>query len=136
MASQVNTTLTLRNWYIGRMIDVKVLKKQRAGYDQEIVAALSRQFAKKYGRSFSRASLYHMLQFAQLFADAQIVATLSQQLSRSHFHMLLPVQTAEARAYYIGLDPSVVDTLKPASHWRSEVPFHHATQDRHRAVQA
>ncbi|WP_234958984.1 hypothetical protein, partial [Corynebacterium appendicis] len=31
-----------------------------------------------------------------------------------------------------GPDPLVVDTLKPASRWESEVPFHHATQDLHR----
>ena len=35
-----------------------------------------------------------------------------------------------------GPDPLAVDTLKPASRWESEVPFHHATQDLHRAVQA
>ena len=35
-----------------------------------------------------------------------------------------------------GPDPLVVDTLKPACRWGSEVPFHHATQDLHRAVQA
>ena len=35
-----------------------------------------------------------------------------------------------------GPDPQMVDTLKPASRWGSEVPFHHATQDLHRAVQA
>ncbi|WP_411707042.1 ATP-binding cassette domain-containing protein [Corynebacterium sp. LaCa78] len=30
-----------------------------------------------------------------------------------------------------GPDPQMVDTLKPASRWGSEVPFHHATQDLH-----
>ena len=35
-----------------------------------------------------------------------------------------------------GSDPLMVDTLKPAFRWGSEVPFHHATQDLHRAVQA
>lgn len=100
-AAQVNATLTLRNWYIGRMIDVAVLKEVRAGYNQEIVATLARQLATRYGRSFSKANLYRMLQFAQAFPDAQIVATLSQQLSWSHFHALLPVRTPEARSFYV-----------------------------------
>ena len=92
-ATQVDATLTLRNWYIGRMIDVAVLKEQRAGYEQEIVATLARQLAGRYGRrSFSRANLYRMLQFTRLFPDAEIVATLSQQLSWSHLHALLPVR--------------------------------------------
>lgn len=34
-----------------------------------------------------------------------------------------------------GPDPLAVDTLKPACRWGSEVPFRHATQDLHRAVQ-
>lgn len=101
-AAQVNATLTLRNWYIGRMIVVTVLKEKRAGYEQEIVATLARQLAERYGRrSFSRANLYRMLQFAQLFPDSEIVATLSQQLSWSHLHSLLAVRAPEARAFYI-----------------------------------
>ncbi|QCB27400.1 Putative sialic acid transporter [Corynebacterium endometrii] len=35
-----------------------------------------------------------------------------------------------------GPDPLMVDTLKPAFRWGSEVPFYYATQDLHRAVQA
>lgn len=42
-AAQVNATLTLRNWYIGRMIDVAVLHEDRAGHNQEVVASLGRQ---------------------------------------------------------------------------------------------
>ena len=37
---------------------------------------------------------------------------------------------------FVGADPLVVDTLEPAFLWGSEVSFHHATQDLHRAVQA
>ncbi len=101
VATQVNATLTLRNWYIGRMIDVEVLKEGRADYDQEIVATLARELAGRYGRSFSRANLYRMLQFARTFPDLEVVATLSRELSWSHFHTLLPVGTPEARAFYI-----------------------------------
>ncbi|WRS29199.1 PDDEXK nuclease domain-containing protein [Actinomycetaceae bacterium MB13-C1-2] len=100
-AAQVNATLTLRNWYIGRMIDVEVLREERAGYEQEIVATLARQLTNEYGRSYSRANLYRMMQFAREFPEADIVATLSRQLSWSHFHVLLPVRTDEARSFYI-----------------------------------
>jgi|GEM_PF-3192744 hypothetical protein len=41
-ATQVNATLTLRNWYIGRMIDVAVLHEDRAGHARELVASLAR----------------------------------------------------------------------------------------------
>lgn len=78
-----------------------MLQEERAGYDEEIVATLSRQLAKQYGKSFSRANLYRMLQFAQSFPDASSVATLSRHLTWSHFLVLLPVETAEARTFYV-----------------------------------
>lgn len=99
-ASQVNATLTLRNWYIGRMIDVAVLHEDRARYDREIVASLAQQLTTKYGRGFDRTNLYRMVRFYQQFNEAQIVATLSQQLSWSHFRELLSLKTGEARAFY------------------------------------
>ncbi|WP_425292273.1 tyrosine-type recombinase/integrase [Corynebacterium mayonis] len=48
----------------------------------------------------------------------------------------LPGQWTLHTLRHRGPDPLVVDTLKPAFRWGSEVPFHHATQDLHRAVQA
>lgn len=64
-AAQANATLTLRNWYIGRSIDVAVLREGRAGHDQELVASLA------------------------------------QQVSWTHFRELLPLSTDDARAFYV-----------------------------------
>ena len=44
----------------------------------------------EYGRGFSCSELTRMDQFAQLFPEHEIVATLSQQLSWSHVHALQP----------------------------------------------
>ena len=41
-----------------------------------------------------------MVKFATLFPDEQIVVTLSQQLSWSHFLALLPIEDPLARAFY------------------------------------
>jgi predicted nuclease of restriction endonuclease-like (RecB) superfamily len=101
VATQTNAALTLMNWQIGRMIDVEVLKEQRAGYDREIVATLSRQLSSAYGRGFGRANLHRMVQFSQVLPDEEKVATLSQQLSWSHLKEILPVRTPEARDFYI-----------------------------------
>lgn len=46
---------------------------------------MSRELTREYGAGFKEASLWRMVQFAELFPDEQIVATLSQQLSWSHF---------------------------------------------------
>lgn len=101
VAVQANAALTMMNWQIGHIVDAEVLQQQRAEYAKEIVATLSRQLAKRYGRGFDRPSLYRMSQFAQVFPDKEIVATLSRQLSWSHFKDLLPVYSDEARAFYI-----------------------------------
>lgn len=41
-----------------------------------------------------------MLKFAELFPDKQIVATLSQQLSWSHFVEILPLKEPLKRDFY------------------------------------
>lgn len=45
-AVQENATLTLRNWYIRRLIDVAVLREGRVGHDQELVASLAQQVSR------------------------------------------------------------------------------------------
>src|SRR5690606_34009298 len=50
-------------------------------------------------RGFSHAEIARMIQFAQTFPTEEIVVTLSQQLSWSHFHALLPIKDPLARAY-------------------------------------
>ena len=41
-----------------------------------------------------------MLQFAEQFNDSSIVVTLSRQLSWSHFLVLIPVKSSEAKLFY------------------------------------
>ena len=101
VASQANAAITLMYWEIGHLIEVDILQRERADYAQEIVATLGRQLTERFGRGFTRSNLHRMVQFAQAFPEREIVATLSQQLSWSHFIVLLPVRTPEARAFYI-----------------------------------
>lgn len=100
-ATQVDATLTLRNWYIGRMFDVAVLKEGHAGHDQELVASLGQQLTSKYGRGFDRTNLCRMVRFSQQFAEPELVASPGQQVSWTHFKALLPLASAEARAFYV-----------------------------------
>lgn len=102
-AAQVNATLTLRNWYIGRWIDAVVLREGRAGHDQELVASLAQQLTSRYGRGCDRTNLYRMVRFSQQFAEPELVASLGQQVGWTHFKALLPMANAnaEARALYV-----------------------------------
>ena len=60
----------------------------------------SRELTADYGRGFSCPELTRMDQFAQLFPEHEIVATLSQQLSWSHMDALLPIRDPLARDFY------------------------------------
>jgi len=95
-----NREVTLMYWEIGRYINSVLLGGERAEYGKQIVARLSQQLVEMYGKGFEYTKLTRMVKFAELFSDVEILATLSQQLSWSHFVEILPLETEEARLYY------------------------------------
>lgn len=100
VAQAANSTLTLLYWKLGERIGREILLGQRAEYGEQIVSTLSTQLARDYGKGFGLRSLRRMVQFAEVFPDEPMVATLSQQLSWSHFVELLPLKQPLQRAYY------------------------------------
>ena len=54
----------------------------------------------EYGRGYSEKNLRRMMQFAEAFPQEEIVATLSRQLSWSHFSALLPLTQPLQREFY------------------------------------
>lgn len=101
LSLQFNSTLVLLNWEIGFKIDQDVLKHKRADYGKQIISQLAKELQIKYGRGFDRASLFRMMQFSKFFPDQEIVATLSQQLSWSHFVEIIAISDELKRNYYI-----------------------------------
>jgi predicted nuclease of restriction endonuclease-like (RecB) superfamily len=95
-----NCEVTLMYWEVGKHISSVVLDYKRGEYGKQIVATLSQQLQGKYGKSFEYTKITRMIKFAELFPDTKIVATLSQQLSWSHFKEILPLKTEEARMFY------------------------------------
>jgi predicted nuclease of restriction endonuclease-like (RecB) superfamily len=102
-ARAVNSTLVTMYWQIGKRIREDVLKEQRAGYGQEIVATLSKQLIAEYGKGFDRRNLFYMIRFAEVFPDEQIVNALRSQLSWTHFRELLPIDDGLKRDFYAEL---------------------------------
>jgi predicted nuclease of restriction endonuclease-like (RecB) superfamily len=100
VAAQANYALTLLFWKIGRRVNEAVLQNRRADYGKQIVVTLARQLTEKYGRNFEEKNLRRMLQFAEQFPEETIVGPLARQLSWSHFLMLLPLQSLEAKLFY------------------------------------
>lgn len=100
LAATVNAELTLLYWRIGQRLSSEVLGGERAQYGAQLMDRLGERLAQEFGRGFEAKNLRRMVQFAQAFADASIVATLSRQLSWSHVVALLPLKSAEARHHY------------------------------------
>ncbi|HEU0226945.1 MAG TPA: DUF1016 N-terminal domain-containing protein [Arachidicoccus soli] len=100
LIAKVNSSLTMLFWHIGNRINNEILQHKRADYGKQIVVTLSRQLSKKYGRNFEEKNLRRMLQFAEQFTEEQNVVTLSRHLSWSHFIVLLPLKSLEAKLFY------------------------------------
>ena len=99
-AATVNSELTLLFWRIGQRIRSEVLAGNRAEYGEEVVGTLAAHLVRDHGPGFAEKSLRRMVQFAAVFPEESIVATLSRQLSWSHFVLLLPLKDPLQREYY------------------------------------
>ena len=100
VATAVNSRLVVLYWQIGKRIREEVLEQKRAAYGDEIVVTLSRQLTQDYGRGFSRPNLFHMLRFAEVFPDHEIVYALSRQLSWTHFRAIVYLDDPLKRDFY------------------------------------
>ncbi|WOP17470.1 YhcG family protein [Raineyella sp. LH-20] len=100
IASYANATLTMTYWRVGAIIDSEVLNEERAEYGAQTLVTLSQELTARFGRGFDEPNLNRMVKFARLFPDTEILVTLSQKLSWSHFLALLPLRSADARGFY------------------------------------
>ena len=107
VAATANYELTMMYWHIGERINHEVLGNQRAEYGKQIVASVSRQLQQEYNiKGFDEKNIRRMMQFTSLFPDSQIVATVSRQLSWSHFVEVLPLKDDLQREFYLTLAAS------------------------------
>lgn len=100
VAVQINSGVTLLFWQVGKHVNNFILNNQRAEYGKQIVSTLSAQLVAQYGRNYEEKNLRRMLQFAEQFTDFEIVVPLARQLSWSHFILLLPLKSQEAKMFY------------------------------------
>ena len=100
LASTANSALTQLYWHIGERLRRDVLGAKRADYGKQILATVSQEFVQHYGKGFTSSSLSRMMAFAEVFPSFDVVATLSQQLSWSHFVEILPLKQPLEREFY------------------------------------
>ena len=102
VAVSVNSAMTMMYWHIGNRINHEVLGGERATYGKQIVAGLSVELNRIYGKNaFSEKHLRQMTRFAEVFPDKEIVYTLCRQLSWSHFRLLVPMEDNLQREFYL-----------------------------------
>lgn len=100
VAQAVNAGLVTLYWHIGRRIRQEILGESRATYGERIVDSLSTQLTAEYGRGFDRRNLFHMIRFAEVFPDEEIVYALRTQLSWTHFRELIAIDDPLKREFY------------------------------------
>ncbi|MEA3324659.1 MAG: PDDEXK nuclease domain-containing protein [Euryarchaeota archaeon] len=99
-AQTANAALVTLYWNIGNRIKTDILGNERAQYGKEIVSALSRQLTTEYGAGFSDKTLRHMIRFAEVYPDEQIVSALQRQLSWTHFKEIIYIDDQLKRGFY------------------------------------
>jgi len=100
VARAVDSGLVLLYWSIGNRIRKDILKEKRAEYGQQIVAAVARQLVAEFGNGFGSRNLFYMVQFNEVFPDAEIVNALRSQLGWTHFRSLLRLDDPLKRDFY------------------------------------
>ena len=98
VVSYVNTTLLFMYWNIGKLIVEYQKGEGRAKYGDRLIERLSIELTKDYGSGFTKSNLKRMRQFYLCFEKG---ATLSHQLSWSHYVLIITIKDPLSRDYYI-----------------------------------
>lgn len=86
-------------WHIGRhSVEFAQGGAQRAAYGQRLLPQLGQALSAEFGRGFDATNLRHMRGFYQAFP---IRDALRRELSWTHYRLLLRVDSAEARQWYV-----------------------------------
>jgi len=124
----VNSRMVLAYWHIGReIVEEEQHGENRAEYGERLIRGLSKRLTAKYGRGFSATSLWDFRRFYVAYAhrSQEIVHTvrgesnlpgkvrtmcgesaapshggLSDELSWSHYRLLMRVENEHARSFY------------------------------------
>ena len=94
-----NTEMLLAYWNIGKEIVEEEQKgKHRASYGRALIKELSVKLTLEYGKGFTDTNLRYMRQFYQVFEKHH---ALRDELSWTHYRILLKVEKENAREFYM-----------------------------------
>lgn len=94
-----NFTMVQAYWHIGKLIvEEEQNGKQRAEYGKALLETLSVRLTGEYGKNFSNRNLRYIRQFFISFPKRN---ALRSELTWTHYRLLLKVEKAEAKSFYI-----------------------------------
>ncbi len=94
-----NFAMVQAYWNIGKtIVEEEQNGEDRAEYGQEIIKQLSKKLTQKHGKGFTETNLKYMRQFYQVFENSH---SLRDQLSWTHYRLLLKVEDDQARQFYM-----------------------------------
>ncbi len=93
-----NTAMVKAYWLVGKMIVDRQGGEERAAYGDGLIDALAKRLTDEFGSGFGRVNLFAMRKFYLSFPKVQ---TLCEQLSWSHYRLLITVENEEARQYWV-----------------------------------
>lgn len=100
--SAINTAMVEAYWQIGkRIVEQEQHGENRAAYGEGILKELSKALTAEFGKGFSYANLYNFRQFYLTYPMDEIFYTLCRKLTWSHNRLIMRVENASARAYYL-----------------------------------
>jgi len=98
----VNFAMVEAYWEIGHRIVAEEQKgKGRADYGDFLIKELSKQLTSEFGKGFAVTTLKNFRQFYLTFPHFQKGSTARSLLSWSHYRLIMRVENAAAREYYI-----------------------------------
>lgn len=92
-----NSTMVKAYWQIGRLIIDAQGGNSKAKYGDNLIANLSKRLTKEFGSGYTQANLRYMRQFYLTFPNCH---TLCDNLSWSHYRVLIKVTNSKARKFY------------------------------------
>jgi predicted nuclease of restriction endonuclease-like (RecB) superfamily len=97
--SAANAAQVLTYWEIGRhIVEYEQGGESRAAYGKGLLPTLAAQLTKEFGRGFDVSNLRHMRDF---YLSFPIRDALRRELSWTHYRLLLRVDAAAARQWYL-----------------------------------
>jgi predicted nuclease of restriction endonuclease-like (RecB) superfamily len=101
----INSTMVEAYWNVGRLIvEEEQRGSVRAEYAAFLIPKLAMRLTREFGRGFRETNLKYFRQFYLAFSrqeGAEIRHTLCDELSWSHYRLLMRVANPAARAYYV-----------------------------------